>query len=161
MTEDEQALAAARAAEREAEEARNLRQEVRRFSRTAGRTFKALVVFVVIVVFVGIFALSAVNRQAAKTIASIRDGCEDANVLRVNQALALQEQIAQTRRSLRGSLGVLEPFRKEVEDGLEQREFRLSAVAASVRDHPLRGRKARQYPKAERPYRTDCIAAYP
>lgn len=123
---------------------------------------------VVVSVFSQAFALStAINAQrdqratATKTILSIRDGCEDTNVLRVNQALGISEQIAQTETSLKGSLGPLEPFRAQVVEGLKQRRMRLSRIALSVSDHPLTGRKARQYPEAERPYRTDCAAAYP
>ncbi len=105
----------------------------------------------------GFWKVQAVQSQ---TIASLRDGCEGVNALRVNQGLGIQEQIVATERSLRGSLGTLEPFRAQVIEGLTQRRARLRNLRATIK-YPLTDDEARHYPAAERPYREDCTAAFP
>lgn len=80
-----------------------------------------------------------------------RAGCERMNVLRVNQARLLRDQIRQSEANLRGSLGPLERFRRQAEDAVEVRKAALGRLRESVKDHPVRGQ----------PYKIDCSAAYP
>lgn len=110
---------------------------------------------------IGYQALERIDDEAADTIGALRDGCEDVNVLRVNQGLGIAEQITQTKISLKSSLGALEPFRIQVEEGVKKREARLRDLRASVANYPLSDEQAKAYPPAERLYRADCLQAYP
>ena len=137
--------------------------------------FVAVTMAATVALYLGFASLQEVKRQAAaverqaaandrlamKTIDALRDGCEAVNVLRVNQGLGIAEQVAQTRVSLRGSLGPLEGFRAQIEDGIVKREARLRELRASVTAYALTGERAKAHPKAERPYRADCLRAFP
>lgn len=121
-------------------------------------TFSALVVAAVVM---GAGSLVLVIRQADATTGALREECERVNVLRVNQGRGFRDQIRQTQRALAGDLGVLEPFRPQVEAGLALREYSLRRLRVSVRDHRLGGRAALKYREEDRPYRVDCVEAYP
>ncbi len=116
--------------------------------------------FVALALSVGV-SLALIARQADKTVRSLREECERVNVLRVNQALALADQIQQTKAALRGNLGALEEFRAQVKDGLRLREAALRRLRDSTSDHPVAGHVAERHPARERPFRVDCEAAYP
>ncbi len=123
------------------------------------RRWLPILAFVVLAATSGA-ALARIERQADKTINSLREECERTNVLRINQALALADQVKQTKAALRGDLGALEEFRAQVKEGLRLREGALQRLRDSTSDHPVAGRVAARHPVRERPYRVDCEAAY-
>jgi len=103
----------------------------------------------------------AVDRQGARSVQADRDGCEDVNVLRVNQARNYLADIRQTERALRGELGPLRQFRGQAQRGVTRRKDSLRRLRESVQEHPLQGKAALLYPRDERRYRIDCVRAYP
>jgi hypothetical protein len=106
------------------------------------------------------FLAGRLDDVSDRTLTSLRAGCEGVNALRVNQGLGISEQIVQTERSLRSSLGALEPFRKQIEESVDLRRVRLARLRATVA-HPLPAEKALWVPMEERPYREDCAAVFP
>lgn len=110
----------------------------------------AVIGFLILMTF-AFFGFVAVDREADRAKEADRRGCEDQNVIRENQARALIDQIRSTERTLKGSLGALERFRKEAEDGLALRRRAVRRLRRSVSDYPARGR----------PYAISCAAAYP
>ncbi len=92
-----------------------------------------------------------IQALARKSVFAAREGCRRLNVIRENQGQALEEEIEQSERSLRGKLGALESFRTQVEEGLAKRKAQRQSLWDSVKDLPV--------PK--KPYWTDCVRAYP
>lgn len=115
----------------------------------ARRAFDRVVPFLAIVI--AAWALTVADSAVDASVEVARDACERQNVIRENQAGATQEQIDQTRASLKGDLGPLEPFRQQIKDSITLRESRLRLLRESVSDQAARGR----------PYAVDCEAAFP
>jgi hypothetical protein len=104
------------------------------------------------VLFVGlIFGLGQIERQEMDLTDAARDGCERINVLRMNQARVIQDEIDQTNTSLKLSLEALEPFRERIEQQQGTRQVALARLRRSVAAAGVRGD----------PYRVDCMKAYP
>lgn len=105
----------------------------------------------VLAILIAAWALTVADSAVRASTDRSRQSCERENVMRENQAGAIQEQIDQTRRNLMGDLGALEPFREQIEDSVDLRVRRLLRLQESVADHPVR----------DRPYAVDCEAAFP
>ena len=120
----------------------------------------AVVGYLVLLVFVFI-AFVVVYAEAERAKMADRQSCERVNVLRENQAAALKDQIKQTEATLKRSLGPLEAFREQAEEGLRLRRNALSRLRASVRDHPVKPRQTPSGRLATRPYAISCVDAYP
>lgn len=91
------------------------------------------------------------ERVARSVVEANREGCEQANVLRRNQAQLIREQLDQTDATLRRPLGALESFRKQIEGQQQSRRDALTRLRISV---ALRRGKAS-------PYEVNCETAYP
>lgn len=96
--------------------------------------------------------LATNNAELATAIVKAsRVGCEYNNDVRENQWFGLQESRTQTEASLRkpGGLGPLEDFRPQIEANAERQRLRQETLIVT------------RYPVPGKPWRVDCVMAYP